>query len=61
MDAVAAHDEQFTIIERADGEFDVMQSKGLDDEEMEGEEEEVTYVFEKEPVKRGRGRPRKNK
>ena len=54
------HDEQFTIIERADGEFDVMQSAAMDDDE-EAEDDEVTYLLKTEPVKRGRGRPRKNK
>lgn len=54
VDGLNEENEQFTIIERSEGEFDVTQQN------ENGDEEEVTYMFRTEH-KRGRGRPRKQK
>jgi len=52
-DTVDSGEEQFTIIEKAEGQFDIQEALHTDCEE------EVTFSFTQ--AKRGRGRPRKIK
>ena len=49
-DTVDAHEEQFTIIEKSDGEFEVQEAQPAT---MDCDDEEVTFSFSQ--AKRGRG------